>query len=174
MTRQLTLTTLLTLALLLLPATAAWSQTQPADGFENPEVTAPQDQADPGAETPDGQQGGEGQGQGQGANDGSGGGGGSGYTMIFVLVGVMLLFMFLGQRSRKKQEKQRQEMLAGLKKGNKVTSIGGVIGTVIDVKDDEVLVKVDEQNNVRMRFARWAIRGIGEAGKQEKPEDQKQ
>jgi len=62
-------------------------------------------------------------------------------------------------------------MLAALKKGDKVTSIGGIVGTIMDVREDEVVVKVDEGNNIRMRFARWAIRGIGEKGKDENASD---
>ena len=58
-------------------------------------------------------------------------------------------------------------MLAALKKGDKVTSIGGIVGTIMDVREDEVVVKVDENNNVRMRFARWAVRGTGDDAKKE-------
>ena len=98
---------------------------------------------------------------------------GSNY-LLPVMLGVLLLLLFWSSRSRKKQEAKRQQMLAALKKGDKVTSIGGVIGTIIEVRDDEILVKVDETNNVRMRFARWAIRGTGEEAKTERPEDRKQ
>ena len=60
-------------------------------------------------------------------------------------------------------------MLSSLKKGDKITSIGGIVGTVIEVRDDEVTVKVDETGNVRMKFARWAIRGVGDAARAEDP-----
>jgi preprotein translocase subunit YajC len=58
-------------------------------------------------------------------------------------------------------------MIENLKKGEKVVSIGGIMGTVMDVKGDEVTVKVDESSNVRMKFAKWGIRGVGEAAKAE-------
>jgi len=90
---------------------------------------------------------------------------------MIILIGAMLLmFVFMG-RGRRKTEAKRKQMLAALKKGDKVTSIGGVVGTIMEVRDDEVTVKVDENNNVRMRFARWAIRGIGETAKDEGPSD---
>lgn len=116
----------------------------------------------------------------QGAGQDSKGGGakpggslfGDQWFLFAMLGGIILLYVWMG-RGRRKQEAKRQQMLAGLKKGDKVTSIGGVIGTVIEVREDEVLVKVDETNNVRMRFARWAIRGVGETAKTEKPEDNK-
>lgn len=87
--------------------------------------------------------------------------------MLFLLIGGMILLFWLSSRSRRKQEQKQKEMLASLKKGDKVTSIGGIMGTIIEIKDNEVVVKVDEQNNVRMRFLRSAIRGVGEAGKNE-------
>jgi preprotein translocase subunit YajC len=92
-----------------------------------------------------------------------------GTGMWIVLFGAFILMYFWMGRSRRKQESKRREMLESLKKGDKVTSIGGIVGTVIEVREDEVMVKVDETNNVRMRFARWAIRGVGEEAKTEKP-----
>ena len=62
-------------------------------------------------------------------------------------------------------------MLNELKKGDKITTIGGIVGTVIEVRDDEVTVKVDETNNIRMKFARWAIRGVGATAKSEKGDE---
>ena len=85
---------------------------------------------------------------------------------IILLVGLAAMFWWSG-RSRRKRETKRQEMLASLSKGDKVTSIGGVVGTIVEVREDEVVVKVDETNNVRMRFARWAVRGVGDEAKRE-------
>jgi len=90
---------------------------------------------------------------------------------MFIMIGGFLLLWFWMGRGRKKEQRKRKEMLESLKKGDRVTSIGGIIGTVVDVRDDEVTVKVDESGNVRMHFARWAIRGVGDAAKAEKPEE---
>lgn len=91
---------------------------------------------------------------------------GDNYIMFVMLGGIILLYIWMG-RGRRKRENERKQMLSNLKKGDKVTSIGGIIGTVIEVKEDEVTVKVDETNNVRMKFARWAIRGVGETAVKE-------
>ncbi|MFW6132395.1 MAG: preprotein translocase subunit YajC [Planctomycetota bacterium] len=96
-------------------------------------------------------------------------GGGGMMPFIIILGGFLLLYFWMG-RSRRKQEAKRREMLANLKKGDKVTSIGGICGTVVEVREDEVVVKVDE--NTRMRMARWAVRGVGEEAKTERPEQQ--
>jgi len=92
---------------------------------------------------------------------------------LVVMFGGLALLWIWSSRSRKKQARKRQEMLSSLKKGDKVTSIGGIVGTVIEVRENEVTVKVDETSNVRMKFARWAIRGVGDAAKSEEPEDNK-
>jgi preprotein translocase subunit YajC len=96
-----------------------------------------------------------------------------GNYLLVIMLGVLLLMLFWSSRSRKRQEAKHQQMLAALKKGDKVTSIGGVVGTITEVRDDEIVIKVDETNNVRMHFARWAIRGTGEQAKTQGPEDRK-
>ncbi len=91
-------------------------------------------------------------------------------TPLLIMVGgFILLYMWMG-RGRKKRQRKRREMLEAIKKGDKVTTIGGIIGTAIEVRDDEVTVKVDETGNVRMKFTRWAIRGVGEIAKAEDQE----
>lgn len=90
---------------------------------------------------------------------------------IVMIGGIVLLYIFMG-RSKRKQAAKRKEMLGNLAKGNKITTIGGIIGTVIEIRPDEVTIKVDETNNGRMHIARWAIRGVGEQAKTENP-DQK-
>ena len=88
--------------------------------------------------------------------------------MMFAMMGgVIVLFWFMG-RGKRKQEASRRDMLGNLKKGDKVTTIGGIIGTVVDVREDEVVVKIDD--DARIHMARWAIRGVGEAAKAENPE----
>jgi len=48
-------------------------------------------------------------------------------------------------------------MVQSLKKNDRVRTIGGILGTVIDVKDDEIILKVDESNNTKIRIAVGAI-----------------
>ncbi|HUU60027.1 MAG TPA: preprotein translocase subunit YajC [Phycisphaerae bacterium] len=111
-----------------------------------------------------------------GKKDGKDGGGGllgGGNYILFIMLGGLVLLFVMTSRSKKKQQRKRNDMLATLKKGDKVTSIGGIVGTVIETREDEITVKVDEQNNVRMRFARWAIRGVGDAAKTEGPDEKK-
>jgi len=93
---------------------------------------------------------------------------GSMFPLLILVGGFFLLYIWMG-RGRKKEQRRREQMLASLKKNDKVTTIGGIVGTVVEVRNDEITVKVDESSNVRMKFARWAIRGVGEQAKAEKP-----
>jgi len=96
---------------------------------------------------------------------GSKGPGGFGdMRFLIIMVAVMALLWWWMGRGRRKEQQKHKEMLNTLKKGDKVTSIGGIIGTVIDVKDKEVVVKVDESSNTRMKFLRSAIRNVGTLG----------
>lgn len=82
---------------------------------------------------------------------------------MFLIFGVLAVFMFMSSNSRKKQQRKHQDMLSNLAKGDKVVSIGGIVGTVVECREDELVVKIDE--NTRMKFARWAIRGTAETAK---------
>lgn len=82
----------------------------------------------------------------------------------FMLPGMLLLFLVVmfGMTffSQRKEKKKRQQLLSSLKKNDKIVTIGGVIGTVMEVRDSDVLVKVDEATNTRMRFSRAAIQSV--------------
>lgn len=81
---------------------------------------------------------------------------------VFILI---ILFYFLMIRSKRKQDRQRTDMLGQLKKGDRIQTIGGILGTVLEAREDEVLVKVDETSNTKIRFARSAIHRVLEAEK---------
>ncbi|MBU0718860.1 MAG: preprotein translocase subunit YajC [Planctomycetes bacterium] len=73
----------------------------------------------------------------------------------------LLVFFFLTARSQKKREKrERDGMHSRLAKNDRVVTVGGVIGTVHAVKDDEVVLKVDESTNTKMTFLKTAIQRI--------------
>ena len=75
--------------------------------------------------------------------------------LLFPILMVMLIFMMF--RSPRRQQQKQQQMVAALEKNDRVRTIGGIIGTVIDVKDDEVVLKVDENNNTKIRIAASAV-----------------
>ena len=73
----------------------------------------------------------------------------------------MVVFMLLSARSQKKKEKrEREKMFAGMARNDRVQTVGGVIGTVLSVKDDEVVLKVDESTNTKMTFVKTAVQRV--------------
>jgi preprotein translocase subunit YajC len=90
-----------------------------------------------------------------------------GFNPSFLIIMAVLLvgFWLLISLPQRRERKRREEMLAKLKKGDKVQTMGGIIGTVVDLRDQELVVKVDESNNVRMRFTRSAIQSVLDGGK---------
>lgn len=74
------------------------------------------------------------------------------WIMLALIFGVMWFFMI---RPQKKQQKELQKFRDSLQKGDKVVTIGGIYGTVVEVKDATVLVEVD--NGVKVRFSKQAL-----------------
>ncbi|HHU88070.1 MAG TPA: preprotein translocase subunit YajC [Spirochaetales bacterium] len=104
----------------------------------------------------------------------AGGGGASGGSMTttFITFGlIIVIFYFLIIRPQKKRDKAAKDMLAAMKKGDKVVSIGGIRGTIVTVKESTVVVKVDD--NTRLEFSKSAIAQIldktAEVAKKETP-----
>ena len=88
-------------------------------------------------------------------------GGGSLLMFMFLpLILVMILFGVFGQR---KERKKREALISSVKKHDRVRTIGGVIGAVVEIKPDTILLKVDESSNTRMTFARDAVQQVLEA-----------
>lgn len=99
------------------------------------------------------------------------GGGGAGDLFIFLLplIGAVIVFQYMMWRSQKRDRQQHEEMINTLQRNDRVQTVGGLLGTVVEVRDQEVVVKIDETNNVRARFTRDAIKTVlNKAGAGEK------
>ncbi len=83
---------------------------------------------------------------------------GAGIATFLPFILIILIMYFLMIRPQNKKQKETQKMLDALKKGDKVITIGGIHGTVSNVKDDTVTVKVDD--NCRIEFNRTAIASV--------------
>ncbi len=77
-------------------------------------------------------------------------------NLIFLGLMFAVMYMILFRGPRKKQQ-QHKQMVQSLAKNDKIRTIGGIIGTVVDIKGDEVTLKVDESNNTKIRIAASAI-----------------
>ena len=83
-------------------------------------------------------------------------------VLPLVLMGVVFYFMLI--RPQRKKDKKVKEMLANLKHGDRVTTIGGIYGTIKNIKDDTITLVIGQSNQAptEMTVARWAIRQVEE------------
>ena len=79
--------------------------------------------------------------------------------LVPLLLGVAVLYFFVF-RAKRNQDKQRTNLLEKLKPGQRIQTIGGILGTITQVNEKEVTVKVDETNNVKIKFVRNAIHRV--------------
>lgn len=82
--------------------------------------------------------------------------------MLILVFVVMWLFMIRPQR---KQQKEQQAFRDSLKKGDKVVTIGGIYGTVVEVKDNTLLLEIDK--DVKIRIAKTSVVKDFEAAQQQ-------
>lgn len=88
-------------------------------------------------------------------------GGGLDFVRVWLpLILMIAVFYWLLARGQRKERDKHARMLKSLQRNDRVLTIGGVIATVVEVRDNEVVLKVDETNNVKMRFARSAIKEV--------------
>lgn len=89
----------------------------------------------------------------------SGGGGGASNLMtIGMLVLIVVFFYFFLIRPQKKQQKETEQMRSSITVGDQVTTIGGIVGTVRQIKDDGELYVIETgANNDRLTIHKWAI-----------------
>ena len=93
---------------------------------------------------------------------------GGGFNMIMLMVPIFIIMYVLMIRPQKLKEKKRKEMLSKIEKNDHVVTVGGIHGTIITVKDDEVILKVDESSNTRLKLTRSSIARIFD---QENPDE---
>lgn len=91
---------------------------------------------------------------------------GSGMNIIFFGFLVFFVILIFSQWNQSKKEKRRkQEMISGLARHDRVQTIGGIIGTVTEMSDTEVLLRVDEASNTRIRVSRAAVQTVLKKGR---------
>ena len=81
---------------------------------------------------------------------------GSGATSLIMIVAMVAVFYFLMIRPENKRKKEAEQMRSAVKTGDVVTTIGGIIGTVVSVKDEKFVMETSA-DQVRIELAKWAI-----------------
>ena len=80
----------------------------------------------------------------------------SGGSMIIMLVVMLAVFYFFMIRPENKRKKEAEQMRSSVKNGDKITTIGGLVGTVVDVKEDRFVVETSA-DQVRIELMKWAL-----------------
>ena len=81
------------------------------------------------------------------------------YGSILMLVLVFVVMYFLMIRPQQKKQKEEQKMRNNLRVGDELTTIGGVCGRVINIKDDTVTIE-SGIDRTKMQFKKWAIQSV--------------
>lgn len=87
----------------------------------------------------------------------------------WIFLAVIFIFMyFILFRGPKKKQQEHKKMVQNLKKNDRVQTIGGIMGTIVDISENEVTLKVDESNNTKMKVNASAISRNLSTGKDQK------
>lgn len=95
------------------------------------------------------------------------------FSLIVPFALCFLVIWFMMIRPQRKQMRERELMLSNIKRNDHILTSGGIFGVVERLKDNEVILKIDEKGEVKIRVARSAIIGV-EKVSQTLPEEQKQ
>ena len=76
--------------------------------------------------------------------------------MFIMLAAMIAVFYFLLIRPENKRKKEAEAMRNDVKEGDEITTIGGIVGTVVSVKDEKFVIETSA-DRVRVEFAKWAI-----------------
>ena len=79
-----------------------------------------------------------------------------GGSMLIMMVVMLAVFYFFLIRPENKKKKEAAEMRNALKVGDNITTIGGIIGDIVSVKDESIVIETSA-DKVRVEFSKWAI-----------------
>lgn len=88
------------------------------------------------------------------------------FMSLLPILLIFVIFYFLLIRPQKKTQQEHAKMLAGLQKNDDVITSGGIHGTIVNIQDDVVTLRVDE--NVRIKIQKSAVARLKKAPSQEK------
>lgn len=81
---------------------------------------------------------------------------GAGVSTLLMFVVLIAVFYFFLIRPENKKKKAMEAMRSALKVGDKITTIGGIIGTIVHLKDDAIVIETSA-DRVRMELTKWSI-----------------
>ena len=92
------------------------------------------------------------------------------FTMIIFIAGMGIFMYFTMFRPQKKKQKEEQQMRDSLQIGDEITTIGGIIGRVVTIKDDDTLIIETGSDRNKMKITRWAMQSNNTANEKAQAE----
>jgi preprotein translocase subunit YajC len=92
---------------------------------------------------------------GNGGNAAAAGGGGL-FSIVIMLAPMLLIFYFMLIRPEKKRKKEAEALRNALKEGDKITTIGGLTGVIVNIKENTFVIETSA-DQVRIELAKWAL-----------------
>ncbi|MBR3972875.1 MAG: preprotein translocase subunit YajC [Oscillospiraceae bacterium] len=77
-------------------------------------------------------------------------------STVIMLVIMVAIFYFMLIRPENKRKKEAEQMRSSIRNGDKITTIGGIVGTVVDIKENNIVIETSA-DRVRVELAKWAI-----------------
>ena len=93
-------------------------------------------------------------------------------SSIIMMVAMIAIFYFMLIRPENKRKKEAEQMRSTVKKGDKIVTIGGIVGTVVDVKENRIVIETGA-DQVRIELEKWAISTTETAAEAAKSEAKK-
>ena len=78
------------------------------------------------------------------------------FSFLLMMVGMFVLLYFVMIRPESKRKKEAEQMRNNLSVGDRITTIGGIVGTVVNIKEDKFVIETSA-DQVRIEFAKWAL-----------------
>lgn len=92
------------------------------------------------------------------------GGKGSGFESLFFFLLIIVVFYFFMIRPQMKKTKEQKKFREGLQKGQKIVSIGGIHGKIVEVQETTVIIEVEGQNRLKMEKSAIAADNSAQLG----------
>lgn len=92
--------------------------------------------------------------------DGTAAAAGGGMSMIIMIVLMIAVFYFFMIRPENKKKKKAQEMRDNLSVGDTITTIGGIMGKIVNVRENSIVIETSD-DRVRMQLTKWSVSSVG-------------
>ena len=78
------------------------------------------------------------------------------FLPLLLIVGMFVVTYFISIRPQKKKQKEEQQLRENLQIGDEITTIGGIMGRIVTIKEDSIIIETGA-DRVKMRVMRWAV-----------------